>query len=140
MLSLFTVLDPNLVNLIRENTRYRKMMLEEVLGKLVSQQMMAKEARYIDAATNGGPHYNKPQHVTLKATNDKEALPSKVAQVEAVDLDEEEMALVIKRLKTTLKGRKDFSNKGKLRGKCACFKCGKSGHIIMNYPENDDQT
>jgi hypothetical protein len=112
----FTSLDPNLINLIYENPRYHKMMPEEVLGKLVSQQKMAKEARYIDVATNGSPHNNELQHIALKATNKKEALPSNMAQVEAVDLNEEEMALVIKRFKTALKGRKDFSNKGKSRG------------------------
>jgi hypothetical protein len=34
-------------------------------------------------------------------------LPSKVAQVEAADLNEEEMVLVIKRSNNTLKGHKD---------------------------------
>jgi hypothetical protein len=47
----------------------------------------------------------------------KEALPNKVAQVEAAGLNEEKMALVIKRFKTALKGRKDYPNKNKSRGK-----------------------
>jgi hypothetical protein len=38
----------------------------------------------------------------------KEALPSKVAQVEVVGLNEDEMAHIIKRFKTVLKGRKEF--------------------------------
>jgi hypothetical protein len=54
--------------------------------------MMDKEARYINAVSNGSlPHYNEPQHVALKATNNKEALPDKVAQVEAASLNEEEI-------------------------------------------------
>jgi hypothetical protein len=40
----------------------------------------------------------------------KEALPSKVAQVEAAGLNEDEMALIIKRFKAT-KERKDYPNK-----------------------------
>jgi hypothetical protein len=44
-----------------------------------------------------------------------ETLPNKVAQVEAVKLNEEEMTLVIKRFKTALKGRKDYPNKNKSR-------------------------
>jgi hypothetical protein len=62
-----------------------------------------------------------------------------VVQVEVADLDDEEMAIVIKRLKHTLKGRKDYNNKSK--GKHACFKCGKTGHFIVNCPdsESDDQ-
>jgi hypothetical protein len=69
----------------------------------------------------------------------KEALSSKVMQVEMDDLNDEEMALVIKRFKTTLKGCKDFSNKGKSRGKRTYFKCGKTGHFIENCLNNDDQ-
>ena len=53
MLRSFTVLDPLLVNSIRENPRYIKMTLEEILGKFVSGRMMIKEARYVDEALNG---------------------------------------------------------------------------------------
>jgi hypothetical protein len=63
-------------------------------------------------------------------------LPSKVAQVEAAGLNDEEMALIIKRFKTALKGRKEHPKKTKTKGKCSCFKCGKIGHFIANYPDN----
>jgi hypothetical protein len=53
MLRSFTIIDTHLVNLIRENPRYTKIMLEEILGKFVSGRMMVKEARYVDDATNG---------------------------------------------------------------------------------------
>jgi hypothetical protein len=59
-----------------------------------------------------------------------------VAQVEAARLNEDEMALIIKRFKTALKGRKEYPNKNKTRGKCSCFKCGKTGHFIANCPDN----
>ena len=65
---------------------------------------MIKEARYVDDALNGP--IQEPQTIALKATRSKEALPSKVAQVEAAGLNDEEMALIIKRFKTALKGRK----------------------------------
>jgi hypothetical protein len=130
MLRSFTVIDPHLVNLIRENPRYTKMTAKEILGKFVSRRMMVKEARYVDDVLNGLFPLYKPQPVALKATSSKEALPSKVAQVEAVGLNEDEMALIIKRFKTSLKGRKEYSNKNKSRGKRSCFKCGKSGHFI----------
>jgi hypothetical protein len=131
----FTVLDPHLVNNIRENPRYTKMTPEEILGKFVSGRIMIKEARYVDDALNGPIH--KPQTVALKATRSKEVLPSKVAQVEAVGLNEEEMALIIKRFKTALRGRKEHPNKNKTKGKRSCFKCGKIGHFIANCPDND---
>jgi hypothetical protein len=53
MLRSFTVLDPHLVNSIRENSMYTKMTPEEILGKFVSGRMMIKEARYVDEALNG---------------------------------------------------------------------------------------
>jgi hypothetical protein len=135
MLRSFTVLDPHLVNNIRENPSYTKMSPEEVLGKFVSGRMMIKEARYVDDALNGP--INEPQPLALKATRSKEALPSKVAQIEAVGLNDEEMALIIKRFKTTLKGRKEQPSKTKAKGKPSCFKCGKLGHFIANCSDND---
>jgi hypothetical protein len=137
MLRSFTVIDPHLVNSICENPRYTKMTPEEILGKFVSGQMMIKEARYVDDALNGPMPVYEPQPVALKATSSRETLPSKVAQVEAVGLNEEEMALIIKRFKTALKGRKEHPNKSKTKGKHSCFKCGKTGHFIANCPDND---
>jgi hypothetical protein len=138
MLRSFTVIDPHLVNLIRENPRYTKMMPEEILGKIVSGRMMVKETRYVDDALNGPLPVYKPQLVALKATSSREMLPSKVAQVEVVELNEDEMALIIKRFKTALKGRKEYPNKNKTRGKRSCFKCGKTDHFIAQCPDNDN--
>src|SRR5690242_14284778 len=135
MLRSFIVLDPHLVNNIRENPRYTKMTPEEILGKFVSGRMMIKEARYVDDALNGP--IQEPQTIALKAMRSKETLPSKVAQVEAARLNDEEMALIIKRFKTALRGRKEHPNKTKTKGKHSCFKCGKIGHFIANCPDND---
>jgi hypothetical protein len=100
--------------------------------------LMVKEARYVDDALNGPLLVYEPQPVALKATSSREALPSKVTQVEAAGLNEDEMALIIKRFKTTLKGRKEYPNKNKARGKRSCFKCGKTGHFIAQCPDNDN--
>jgi hypothetical protein len=132
------VIDPHLVNLIRENPRYTKMTPEEILGKFVSGRMMVKEARYMDDALNGPLPIYEPQPVALKATSSKEALPSKVAQVEAAGLNEDEMTLIIKRFKTALKGRKEYPSKDKTKGKHSCFKCGKTGHFIAQCLDNDN--
>jgi hypothetical protein len=58
--------------------------------------------------------------------------------VEAAGLNEDEMSLIIKRFKTALKGRKEYPNKNKSRGKRSCFKCGKSGHFIVQCPDNNN--
>jgi hypothetical protein len=47
------------------------------------------------------------------------------------------MALIIKRFKTALKGRKEYPNKNKSRGKRSRFKCGKTGHFIAQCSDND---
>jgi hypothetical protein len=91
----------------------------------------------VDDALNSPLPVYEPQPIALKATSSREALPSKVAQVEAAGLNEDEMALIIKRFKATLKGRKEYPNKNKSRGKCSCFKCGKTGHVIAQCPDND---
>jgi hypothetical protein len=58
--------------------------------------------------------------------------------VEAAGLNEEEMTLIIKRFKTTLKRRKEYPNKNKSRGKRSCFKCSKTGHFIAQCLDNDN--
>jgi hypothetical protein len=108
MLRSFTIIDPHLVNLIRENPRYTKMTPKKILGKFVSGRMIVKEARYVDDALNGPLLVYEPQPVALKTTSNREALPSKVTQVEAAGLNEDEMTLIIKHFKTTLKGRKEY--------------------------------
>jgi hypothetical protein len=80
MLRLFIVIDPHLVNLIHENSRYTKMTPEEILGKFMSGRMMVKEALYVDDALNGPLPIYELQPVALKATSSKEVLPSKVAK------------------------------------------------------------
>jgi hypothetical protein len=138
MLRKFTIIDAHLVNLIRENPKYTKISPEEILGKFVSGRMMVKEARYVDDIANRPlPHY-EPQPIALKATTNMEALPDKVAQIEAASLHEDEMVLVIKRFKTTLKGRKDYPNKNKSRGKHPCFNYGKSDHFIAQCLDNEN--
>jgi hypothetical protein len=139
MLRSFTVIDPHLVNLIRENPSYTKMTPEEILRKFISRDMMTKEARYVDDIVNGLLPLYEPQSVALKATTIKEVLPNKVAQVEAVGLNEDKMTLVIRHFKTALKGRKEYPNKNKTKGKRSCVKCGKFGHFIAQctYNKND---
>jgi hypothetical protein len=100
--------------------------------------MMVKEARYIDDIANEPLRHYEPQLVALKATTDKEALPNKVAQVKATDLNEDKMALVIKCFKTFLKGHKEYPNMNKSKGKCSCFKCDKSDHFIAQCPDNEN--
>jgi hypothetical protein len=105
---------------------------EEILKKIVSGRMIVMKARYMDDAANGPLPLYESQPVALKATSSKEMLPSKVAQVKAAGLNEDEMALIIKRFKIALKGHKEYP------GKRSSFKCGKSGHFIAQCHDNDN--
>jgi hypothetical protein len=116
--------------------RYTKMTPEVMLEKFVSGRMSVKEARYIGDIANGPLPLYEPYLVVLKATSIKEEPPNKVAQVEAAEFNEEEMSLVIKRFKTALKGRKEYTNKNISKGKHSCFKCGKLDHFIAQCPNN----
>jgi hypothetical protein len=53
MLRSYAVIDPHLINLIRENPSYTKMTPEEILGKFVSGRMMIKKDMYVDDIANG---------------------------------------------------------------------------------------
>jgi hypothetical protein len=134
MLRSFTVIDPHLVNLIRENPRYTNMMPEEILGKFVSGRMIVKEARYVDDALNGPLPVYEPQPVALKATSSREALPSRVAQVEAAGLNEDEMTLIIKRFKTTLKGRRSTPTRTKQGESAPASNVVRQVILLLNVP------
>jgi hypothetical protein len=63
MLRSFTILDQNLINLIRENPRYTNMTSKEILGKFVSERMIAKETRYINDVANKSLPRHEPEPV-----------------------------------------------------------------------------
>jgi hypothetical protein len=69
-----------------------------------------------DYDTNVNLPSTKLQAVAFKAINEKEALPSKVAQLEVVGLNGKDMGLVIKHFKTTLKGHKVTTTRTSQRG------------------------
>jgi hypothetical protein len=77
--------------------------------------MMIKEARYVDEALNGPMTIHEPRTVVLKATSSRETLPSKVAQVEAAGLNENEMALIIKRFRRRSKVARSIPTRARRR-------------------------
>jgi hypothetical protein len=74
MLRSFTIIDPHLVNLIRENPRHTKMTPEKILGKFVSGRMMVKEARYVDDIANGLLPLYEPQLVAVQQQQQQQSL------------------------------------------------------------------
>jgi hypothetical protein len=106
MLKSFTSRNATPVSLVHHNLRYKKMSPVEVLEKFLSHEMTVRDSKYIKDLAQGNVPSNEPQHVAFKATNEeKEDIPNKVAQVKLADLNDEEMALIIKRFKQVLKGQ-----------------------------------
>jgi hypothetical protein len=64
----------------------------------------------------------------------KEALPNKVARVEVADLNEDEMALVIKCFKIALQGHKDYPNMNKSRGNVHASIAVSPIILLLNVP------
>jgi hypothetical protein len=60
--------------------------------------MMVKDGKYIDDLAIRNTSIER-QTIASKATNEKEAIPTKVGKVEAPVLNDDEMALVIRRFK-----------------------------------------
>jgi hypothetical protein len=77
------------------------------------------------------------QLVVFKETEKKkEESTSSRLPIDASELDNEEMALIIKSFRQILKQRKGKDYKP--RSKKVCYKCGKPGHFIANCPISSD--
>jgi hypothetical protein len=128
-------LNPTQVQLICGDPRYKLMSPEEVIGKLVSFELMIKGSKKI--IEQGASSVPEAQPVAFKATKEKreDSTPSRVP-IDASKLDNEEMALIIKSFRQILKQRrgKDY----KPRSKKVCYKCGKPGHFIAKFPLSSD--
>jgi hypothetical protein len=113
MLWPFLVRNTVLCTLIREALNYRKVTLEEVLGKIINHDIM-EEAKYMKNLSKGIITTTKPKEIALKASNKhkakviKKETPSEDEEEES-SLDEKEMALFIRSFKQIMKGRKDKS-------------------------------
>jgi hypothetical protein len=129
-------LNPTQVQLIRGDPRYKLLSPEEVIGKFVSFELMIKGSKKIieQGASSSVP---EAQPVAFKATEEKkeDSTPSRVP-IDASKLDNEEMALIIKRFRQILKQRKGKDYKP--CSKKVCYKCGKPGHFIAKCPLSND--
>jgi hypothetical protein len=129
--------NPTQVQLIRGDPRYKQMSPKEVIGKLVSFELMIKDSKHIVKLEHGATSTLEVQPVAFKATEEKkeESTLSRLP-IDASKLDNEEMTLIIKSFRQILKQRrgKDY----KPRSKRMCYKCGKPGHFIAKCPMSSD--
>jgi hypothetical protein len=125
------------VQLIRGDQRYKLMSLEEVIGKFVSFKLIIKDSKQIVNLEQGGTSTPEVQPIAFKATEKKkEESTSSRLPIDASKLDNEEMALIIKRFRQILKQRKGRDYKP--RSKRVCYKCGKPSHFIAKCPISSD--
>jgi hypothetical protein len=113
------------------------MSLEEVIGKFVSFELMIKGSKQIVNLEQGDTSTPEVQHVAFKATKEKKEESTSIRlPIDASKLDNEDMALIIKRFCQILKQRKGKDYKP--RSKRVCYKCGKPGHFIAKCPISSD--
>jgi hypothetical protein len=107
------------VQLIRGDPRYKLMSPEEVIGKFVSFELMIKGSKHIVDLEQGGISTPGVQPIAFKATEEKkEESTSSRLPVDASNLDNEEMALIIKSFHQILKQRRGRTTNPAPRG-CA---------------------
>jgi hypothetical protein len=129
--------NPTQVQLICGDPRYKLMSPKEVTGKFVSFELMIKGSKQIVNLEQGDTSTLEVQPVAFKATKDKkEEFTSSRLPIDASKLDNEEMTLIIKSFRQTLKQRKGKDYKP--RSKRVCYKCGKPGHFIAQCPMSSD--
>jgi hypothetical protein len=84
-----------------------------------------------------GPSTPEAQPVAFKASEEKEEESTSSRQpIDASKLDNEEMALIIKRFRQIIKQRRGRDYKS--RSKKVCYKCGKPDHFIAKCPLSSD--
>jgi hypothetical protein len=110
---------------------------EEIIGKLVSFELMIKDSKHIVNLERDATSTPEAQPVAFKAMEEKkeESTPSRLP-IDASKLDNEEMTLIIKSFRQILKQRKGKDYKP--RSKRVCYRCGKSGNFIAKCTYTSD--
>jgi hypothetical protein len=110
---------------------------EEVIGKFVRVELMIKDSKHIVNLEQDATSIPEVQPVAFKAMEEKkeESTPSRLP-IDASKLDNEDMALIIKRFCQILKQRKGKDYKP--RSKRVCYLCGKSSHFMAKCPYSSE--
>jgi hypothetical protein len=151
-MSVYTLMNYNVVTLICQDPTYKKMTSNGVLGRSINHEMYIEEANHIKNLYKG-VSTSKKQDIALKARNKSKKKkimiesPSEDVVVEEEDEDEreyveEEMALFIKKFNKLINKIRPFKGdrKEKPRSKRMCYNCGKDGHFIAQcqYERKDE--
>jgi hypothetical protein len=104
-----------------------------MIGKFVSFELMVKDSKHIVSLEQCGASTLEAQLVAFKATGEEEeTTPTKRLSIDAYNLENEEMTLIIKSFRQIIKQRK--GKEYKPRSKRICYRCGKFGYNIAKCP------
>jgi hypothetical protein len=157
MLWAYAVKDTTVISLIQQDPTFKRMTLDDVLGKIINHEMLVEEAQHVKNLSKGMIS-SKKQDIAFKAikkSKSKKIVEESSSEEEVDDSDDEStgydpkaMALFIRRFSKMMGKQKfvkgDKKDKFKSKTKWACYNCGKYGHYIANYPhepkeEDDDK-
>jgi hypothetical protein len=157
MLRVYDVKDTTVISLIQQDPTFKKMTLDDVLGKIINHEMLVEEDQYVKNLSKGIIS-SKKQDIAFKATKNNKS--KKVVEESSIkeevddsddertEYDPEEMALFIRRFSKLMGKQKLFKGdkKEKFRSKTkrARYNCSHYGHYIANCPyehrgEDDDK-
>jgi hypothetical protein len=154
MLRAYAIKDTTVISLIQQDPTFKKMTLDDILGKIINHEMLVEEAQHVKNLSKGTISLRK-QDIAFKASKKskrkkviEESSSEEEGDDESTGYDPEEMALFIRALCKMMDKQKFFNGdkKDKFRSKTkrACYNCGKYDHYIANCPyehreEEDDK-
>jgi hypothetical protein len=139
----YAVKDTTGISLIQQDSTFKKMTPDDVLGKIINHEIVVEEANLVKNWSKGITSSRK-QDIALKASkrSKKKQIVIESSGVEEEEEEEEDddegMALFIKNYnkfmskRRALKGNK--GEKSRTRSKRVCYNCGNNGHFIAQCP------
>jgi hypothetical protein len=158
MLRACAIKDTTVTSLTQQDSTFKRMTPNDVLGRIINNEMLIEEANYIKNLSKGNTTSRK-QDIAFKTS--KKGKSKKVVEEssseeeeedddddESTEYDPDEMALFIRRFSKMMSKQKFFKedkkDKLRTRTKRTCYNCAKYDHYIANYPhesrdEEDDK-
>jgi hypothetical protein len=129
----YTPMNYNVVALIHHDQTYKKMSFDDVLGRIMNQEMNIQEANNIKNLYKG-VSTSKKQDIAPKANKSKKK--KVLIEGPSEEEEEDEVALFIKKFNNFIKKRRPYKRdrREKPRSKRVCYNCGKNGHFIAQCP------
>jgi hypothetical protein len=142
----YTLMNYNVIALIHQDSTYKRMTSDDVLGRIINCEMYIKEANHIKNLYKSVSTTNK-QEIALKASmksKNKQVVVESSSEEEEKEeedrseCDAEKMTLFMRKFKKYInkkkfsKGDKKFNTKSTT--KRICYNCGKHDYFIANYP------